>query len=346
MKEREAGLDLLRCLALLLVVTFHSFLYNGFYSQPQTGAAMLLANAVRWMSTGCIGIFLMLTGYFKSAEPMSRRYYRSLWPVLLGYAIAAAVSIPVRHFILGDTQSLSVWISRFFGFSGVYYGWYVEMFVGLTLLSPIVNLALSQLSEKRQFYWLAGTMLVLTALPGIFPHNLFPDYWRTIYPLTYYVLGAVIRRLQPKLQPWFAICIAVGVSLLLAVVTLLSTGGTISDASTWEFPDLWIVLVSVFLFLCFYKVTIGKTLQKIFRWIADGVYGGYLISHLLDAQLYQLVPAFQEPAQYWKGFFCITVPIFIVSVGIGWLLHKTVSFFLRGFRCRKSGRTYMLELKR
>lgn len=83
MQHREPGLDLLRCLALLLVITFHSFLYNGFYSQPQSGAAMLAANAVRWLSVSCIGIFLMLTGYLKS-----QHFRPGSWP----FAPAAATA--------------------------------------------------------------------------------------------------------------------------------------------------------------------------------------------------------------------------------------------------------------
>ncbi len=340
MKKREAGLDLLRCMALLMVVTFHSFLYNGFYTEPQSGAAMLLANTVRWMSTGCIGIFLMLTGYLKSEEPLSRGYFGSLPPVLLGYYLSAAISIPIRHFILEDTQDVSVWISRFFGFSGVYYGWYVDMFVGLTLLSPIINLALGRFSERRQLYWLAGTMLVLTALPGIIPVPIFPDYWRAMYPLTYYVLGAVVRRLQPRLSTWTAIGAAAAVSLILGTATLLSTNKTIGDAYTWEFPDLWIVIVSVLIFLGFYHLSIrGKTLRRVLHWCADGCYGGYLLSHLLEANLYGLLPAWKEPSQYWKSFLCITIPIFLTSIVAGHLLHRVVRLLLGAFRHKKKGNT-------
>ena len=65
MSKREPGLDLLRCIALLFVVTFHSFLNNGYYSEPQVGVSMWLAGSFRWLSVSCIGLFLMLTGYLK-----------------------------------------------------------------------------------------------------------------------------------------------------------------------------------------------------------------------------------------------------------------------------------------
>lgn len=63
MKKRESGIDLLRLIASLFVVGFHSFLYNGYYYHPQHGAAMLFFGSARWLFTSCNGIFLMLTGY-------------------------------------------------------------------------------------------------------------------------------------------------------------------------------------------------------------------------------------------------------------------------------------------
>ena len=66
---------------------------------------------------------LMLTGYLKSVQPLNRRYYRSLLPVIVGYAAAAAISIPIRHFAMGDRQTFGEWLNRFMNFSGCYYGW-------------------------------------------------------------------------------------------------------------------------------------------------------------------------------------------------------------------------------
>ena len=43
MKEKEPGIDLLRCVGLLFVVSVHFFLYNGFYYEPQIGLRMWLA---------------------------------------------------------------------------------------------------------------------------------------------------------------------------------------------------------------------------------------------------------------------------------------------------------------
>lgn len=323
MSERQSGLDILRCLALLFVVTFHSFLNNGYYYEPQNGYAMWLAGSFRWLSVSCIGLFLLLTGYLKSNQTEIGRCWRGLLPVLAGYLLAAVISIPVRYFLLGDRQTLGVWITRLFGFQGVYYGWYVEMYVGLVLLTPFLNRLLERLDTKGLLLF-AGGLLVLTALPGATSLVILPDYWRGYYPVTYYVLGAVIRRMQPKIHPAASLCGAAAMALLLGAVTVLSTDGQLSEAAVWEFPDIWITVISVLLFLSFYRWKLSAWAAKLAAWGAGGCYGGYLLSHLLDAWCYHLAPQWKNPQGYGKLFFLITVPIFLVSVAAGRLLEKII----------------------
>ena len=113
-----------------------------------------------------------------SGKPTQKTGYR--WETLPltwtpSYALAAAFSIPVRHFLLGQQESLSVWVTRFFGFRGTYYGWYVEMYIGLALLSPFLNRLLEALPD-REVFLLALVLLFLTALPGATPMVLVPAY--------------------------------------------------------------------------------------------------------------------------------------------------------------------------
>ena len=103
---------------IFLVTLFHAFLYNGYYGQPQVGFAMWSAGVARSLSMACNGLFMTLTGYLHYGKRSLSGAVRGLGPVLLGYALAAAFSIPVRHFLLGQQESLSVWVTRFFGFRG------------------------------------------------------------------------------------------------------------------------------------------------------------------------------------------------------------------------------------
>lgn len=327
-KFRESGLDIIRCVAFLFVVLFHSFLYNGFYSRAQIGADMLASNFFRWMSCACIGLFLMITGYFKSAEPVTPRYFRSLAFAVTGYFAAATVSIPVRHFILGDTQSFEVWKERLLGFGGVYYGWYAEMYIGLILISTLINSALSNMNRKKLLVT-AALMIAVTSLSGATPFTVFPDWWRSAYPITYYILGAAVRRLRPNIHPALSLIAAAFLALGMGIATVLSTDGSLDEALKWEFPDIWIMGIAFFIFLALYRVHIGNFPQKILKLAAFGTYGGYLLSHLFDASLYRLTAKWETAPTYPKIFFCITLPIYFLSLLSGWLLMKPIDILLR-----------------
>ena len=50
---------------------------------------------------------------------------------------------------------------------------------------------------------------------GATPMVLAPAYWVSAYPLLYYVLGAAIRRFQPKIPTWAGLTGALGIAVIL-----------------------------------------------------------------------------------------------------------------------------------
>lgn len=322
MKPRESGPDLFRCMGFLFVTGLHACLYNGFYYEPQAGAAMWAANSFRWLFFGCNGMFMLLTGYLRGEKPVDRRFYRGLLPVLVGYLLTCLISYPIRHFLLGDQASFGEWIQRLFTFSN--YAWYLEMYIGLILLSPLVNLVLKQLTQTRQLLWLAGTMVLVTTAPTLTPLPLLPDHWTAMYPLTYYTLGAVIRRLQPKLPGWAALLGAAATVMLQGLLTLLSIpGGHFNDGfPQGGYGGFFTMLAVTLLFLGVYRFRAGPRLQKLLAWLAGGVMEGYILSRLFDVWIYGKVDFWHSPQTYPLIFLCVTIPVFLVSITAGHYVHK------------------------
>ena len=320
MRTRQPGIDLLRCLGLLFVTGLHSFLYNGYYYELQEGALMWSANSMRWLFFTCNGIFMTLTGYLKCSKPLSKDYYRSLLPILVGYVLTCLITFPIRHFLIGETLTLYEWLEKLVTYGN--YAWYIEMYIGLLLFSPILNLALQQLNDRKHLYWLAGTMFVITALPSITPLNLIPDYWTSLYPVTYYVIGAVIRKLQPQIKPWLCLTLAAAVTLWLGFLTLISTNGTISDGFGQGYGGFWVTVIITLLFGGLYRLHIGPKAAKALAWLSGGVFEGYMISRLFDVWIYGTVPQWHTPAMYPVIFLCITVPVFLISILSGKAVHS------------------------
>lgn len=274
-------------------------------------------------------MFMLLTGYLKSTKPFDRSYFRGLLTVLTGYLLTWIISCPVRYFLLGEADGPFLWINRLFTFEG--YAWYIEMYIGLILVSPVINLALSQCTQPKQLFWLCGTMAVLTALPTLTPLHLLPDYWTDLYPLTYYVLGAVIRRMNLRLPCRIGL---LGAGLTAAVMGLLSSitanGQTFLDGFVQGGNGGCLTTVMVtLLFLGVYRLPVGPRLQKVLNWLSGGVFEGYLLSRLLDVWVYKQVPFWHSPESYGLIFLCVTLPVFMLCAAAGKIVHTLSAGLVR-----------------
>lgn len=317
----EAGVDLFRILGLLFVNGLHACLYNGFYNLPQAGAEVWLANSFRWLFYGCNAMFMLLTGYLKSIKPWNKGYYRGLCTVLVGYVLTCIISYPIRYFLIGEKDGLLVWLKRFVTFSN--YSWYVEMYIGLILVSPILNLALQQITDHRKLLLLAGSCLFVTSMHSITGIDLIPNYWSAMYPVTLYILGAVIRKLQPKIPAWCCLLAAALTAMGLGLTSLLTADKGFSSGFTQGYGGFWVTVMVAALFLGIYRLQVGEKLGKLLRWLCAGVFEGYILSRLLDVWVYGLVPQWHTPAKYPLIFVCITIPVFILSLLVGKWVHTT-----------------------
>lgn len=338
MKTRESGVDLFRCLGMLFVTGLHAFLYNGFYYETQTGIHMWAADTFRWLFFGCNGMFMLLTGYLKSAKPVGKGYYKGLATFLVGYLLTCVISYPIRHFLLGDEAELFVWLERCVTFSN--YAWYLEMYIGLLLISPVINLALERLEKPRDLLWLMGTMVVLTALPSLTPLHLLPDYWTGLYPLTYYVIGAVIRKGKPNIPSWLALLGAAATAMIMGGLSLMTAkGGVFADgfAQGGYGGCLTTVMVSL-LFLGIYRLRIGPGLGRVLAWMSGGVFEGYILSRLLDVWIYGRVSFWHDPKSYPLIFCFVTIPVFLISITAGNMVHRLAVLLTGGGKKKTASR--------
>jgi surface polysaccharide O-acyltransferase-like enzyme len=317
--KRENGADLFRIMGMLFVNMLHAYLYNGFYYEAQEGFAMWAANSTRWLVYGCNAMFMLLTGYLKTTSPWGKRYYKSLVAVLVGYVLTCVVSYPIRYFCIGERDPLPVWIDRLVTFSN--YAWYVEMYIGLFLFSPLINLALDKIHEPKKMWMLAMGLLIVTVGHSATTRNLLPDYCSGMYPLALYMLGAVIRRTQPKIPAWLGIAVAMSVAFGLGLVSLKTATKDFYTGFSQGYGGFWVVLMVTALFFGVYRLRVGERCGKVLSWLSGGVFEGYILSRLFDVWIYGTVPQWHDPENYGKIFLCITIPVFILSLLAGKLVN-------------------------
>lgn len=334
LSEREAGVDLFRLLGLLFVNALHAFLYNGFYYEPQAGAAMWLSNSFRWLFFGCNGMFMLLTGYLKTTKPWGKGYYKGLLAVLVGYVLTCVISYPIRYFLIGERDSFSVWLERFYTFSN--YAWYVEMYIGLILISPVLNLAMDSIKNPKKLWLLTGGIVLATNLPTITSLKIIPDWWTGMYPLGYYMIGAAIRRTKPKIPAVAGLAGAAVCAMGMGLVSLLTANGKgFNDGYTHGgYGGFWTTLMVTCLFIGVYRFKAGPRTGKVLSFCAAGVFEGYILSRLLDVWIYKTVKFWHSPETYILIFLCITIPVFLISMLAGRLVHS-LSALLTGTKKSK-----------
>lgn len=316
-KQRDFGLDLVRAAAGVLTLSVHFFLNDGFYDTPASGRTMLLACMIRMLCMSCVPLFLLLTGYTCVSRRWSKGYYKKLLPVLAVYVLAGAACLAFRVFRMGEQFSLKDIVRQFTVYAAAPYAWYIEMYIGLFLLSPFFNAAWHSLEETGKKA-LVLTLVGLTALPGLVNQagTLLPDWWVGIYPLTYYALGAWLREHPLRFQGWqcmlgwFGLAAAVG-----AKGYFTASGGVY----LWMPEDQWgsfaLTLESVCLFSCLRK-TKGEGTPAPVRWCvartAKLALPMYLVSYIVDQTVYPVLNGAVKQAQLRLFWMPLTVPVVVL----------------------------------
>lgn len=319
--KRQSGIDLIRITGLLCVVGVHQFLYNRFYYEPQMGIWMWSADVWRWLFFCCNGIFMMLSGYLRCKKTDLQDCYRGLIPVLVSYTLCCLIIFPIQA-MLGEKMPIfdweeECWLLRYVSFGN--YAWYVEMYIGLILFSPLINLGLKQMNDKTLGKF-SNIMVFVTSVHYATKLELVPNYWSSLYPVTYYILGAAIRRLQPKVKVWKGLGGALLISMFLATTSIITTDKGFADGFTQGYGGFWTMLTAAFLFLGLYRVKVGKGTGKVLAWLSGGVFEGYLLSKIFDLWTYPLVKQWHTPEKFWLVFLVITVPTFICTLLLGKLV--------------------------
>ena len=199
--QRLIGPDILRAFTIIAVVCGHFFSVNTpFNDTPFTGLSVFAQGYLKsvFCNTG-VPLFLMLTGYFNLNKQLSKEYFFGIKRALIPYVVISLITWAV----LSPNHSPVQLVLGVLGFKTIGYAWYIEMYVGLFLLIPFINIVLENIfADKQQTKMYFIVMVLLTALPQVLDrgdYKLIPRFWEMNFPVLYYSIGAAIRHFQPSL---------------------------------------------------------------------------------------------------------------------------------------------------
>lgn len=292
-KKRILKLDFIRILALFFVVSVHFLLNSEFYITPVDGVRMYVMIMVRSVFISCVPLFMMLTGYLQNRKKLSKEYYKGIIKVLITYLMIAIVYALFKKFYMHQEMSLFIFLQNVFGYMGTDYAWYLEMYLGLFLLIPFLNMVIENENQK-QFHVLLYTLVILVGIPSIVNitrYKIFPAWWTSIYPILYYYLGAYLSRYELKVSGKKCFLLLVLLVLVDGIFNCYRSYGTTFVWGTWnDWQSLSVMMVSLLIFYLMLKIKIQSENKRViyfFKLISDSCFGAYLISCLFDKIVYQ-----------------------------------------------------------
>ena len=312
----DSSLDIIRIFAFISVISVHFFAYSEFYTEPVLGKRMFLMVMLRTFFMCCVPLFMVLTGYLMNNKKISKDYYKGIFRVIIIYLLASICCLLFSMHTSPITFKDA--ILKLLDFTGAPYAWYIEMYLGLYLIIPFLNLAYHNLDSKKHKQVLVVTLIILTSLPYIFNNHvkIFPAWWINIYPISYYFIGAYLSEYFPKVK--------FKTLFLLLIVHILGIGffiyhrsyGNTFDVSGWgEWGALTNVITTVLVFMILKKIKTDNwniKAKKIIKYIASLCLGAYLVSWIFDTLFYpsllEKVPSMVQRLKYMG----VIVPLIIL----------------------------------
>jgi len=358
--RRSAGIDMTKASAALFVICVHFSLNTNYYNTPITDANMFVQSCLRWIFLSAVPLFLICTGYLNYKNTISRSYYLKIFRVLIPYVLISILCLILKK-PAGDTPvSFQQAVFSIFNFTADSYSWYVNMYIGLFLLAPLLNVALNTLDRKK-LRVLLGTLIFVIALPANFNplfnniHKIsylyFPDWWQGFYPILYYFIGAYISKYQIKIRK--SICFAV-----IAILILLQTGLQMllnryrfNNWAMSDYSSLFVIAESLALFLLIYSSDLkSRFLRRATKCISTLTLEIFLFSNITDSYIYPYFNShFFGPAnpltqeKIFKYYFLLIVPLsFLSSLLMSFIFHKLYGSCEKGLKAL----AYMISKRR
>ncbi len=273
MKERRSHIELMRLLAILLVIAHHFAVHGGFFFRgPEITANMLFLQLLNIGGKIGVNLFVLITGWF--APAFSWRKVLSMWKQLFAYSLllwAAACLTGAGQWSLSGLGAAALpLVSNQW--------WFASAWMGLYLLSAVLRPRLQGLSKGVY----GGLLVVLGVFWYVFPVlTWLPGRLRELcwFVTVYLLAGFLGRWTRPGRGGLWGI-LALGAFLLnfllgWAVMAARAQTGELFETTYFDAHHLLVLLSSVGLFRWFLSLDLG--VRPRLNALASHAFGIYLL---------------------------------------------------------------------
>lgn len=273
-KQRESAIELLRILAMFLVLVVHADFFSlgpSTFGQQSLTIFDLSKVFIESVSIVCVNVFVMISGWF-GIHPKMKNFMSFIFQCLFFF-----IGIYVTLVILGFESFNIKSIAQCFWF--LPNNWFIKSYILLYILSPILNVYCANSSEKKQRNVLIGYFIFQSLYGWLTPGvGFFNSGYSTISFIGLYLLMQYIKKSNNRF-----FCFSVKINLMIYIGSCIITTILYVVGSWYSIPRVNIlfsyisplaILSSMFLFLSFVNL---KMQNGIINWIAKSSFAVYLL---------------------------------------------------------------------
>jgi len=285
---RESSGELIRLIAMLMIVAHH-WVVHAMY--PTILDDMDVANSTwdysYFIGTHCfffigVNLFILISGWY--SIKLKPRGFLNLYTICAAYALLYVLKKVVAHGpdVLNIYHILMVLLP--FSHTNL---WFIQCYVALMLLSPLLNSAIDSMSRKT-YQWVLVLLAVISVWFGYIWQISFMNGTgsTTLQFITIYVLGGYLRRycnfewrLRNRWKLWWSY---VGFSVLWGIIVLSVYWFPLADLLKFYSPFRYCnpliigASVSFFLFIMSFQFK-----SKIINWLAISCLAVYIVQETI-----------------------------------------------------------------
>lgn len=273
-KKRDSGIELLRIIAILMVIGVHTFLYGNFYEEAKSvgGIVYIFATFLRIMVRPAVNIFVMITGYFMVRQKFDlKKAYKRVFNIYISIffysVILSLITLALGkdfYTINGVTTPIYIIVLKML-FPVLAQNWYfISDYIFLCLFAPFVNIVLQKITKKEYQVLLVISSIVMSVWFMLGDINLMDQVVRTygygdmedgknVFSFIYiYIIGGYIN-LHVKKQEhvryrylmFFVICLIANCILATKLEVI-----EFADIAS-RYTNAFVILMAVFLLMFF-----------------------------------------------------------------------------------------------
>lgn len=285
-KERKSNIELLRIIAMLLIISFHYVYKSGFEFEGLFLNSFIVKSFYMFGELG-VNLFILITGYFLVNGKFS---IKKLICLILEVDFYYIISILIGQKLgIVEINSVKEVFLMFFPTILNKY-WFITAYIILYILSPYLNILIRNMEKKEHQKLIAICLLLWSILPTVFGifYNTTEDmlyYSRLIWLIVMYLVGAYIKLypiklLDNKRNSILGACFSFAVMLASIIIiaknkVIFETLGTTEVAYFWPPNTIPMFTLSV----CVFELFLNFEMRciKIINIMASTTLGIYMI---------------------------------------------------------------------